>query len=509
MNFNSSKESATKKGISGILWNFSGSIVTVFLQLFVIGILARLLTPEEFGVVAIIMILVSFSDLFREMGIGSALIQLPNIHSKHISLGFTLSLIIGLTIGILFYLLAPWIGTFFELQNADLAIQFFAIFFPLRSVSSVSGALLRRNLQFSLLVKIDLISYISGSGIIAIVLAYLNYGYWSLILGQFASLMISLIILTYFKRPRFSFRFHKKVVRDLLYFGSGHTLGSVFNYFAENADNIVVGKLYGTVVLGIYSKAFQIMSMPAMFFGKIFDRVLFPILAQKQDQKKKLSDFYLFSNSLCFALLIPIAVLIFINAELIVNTLLGDQWQEVIVPLKILILGLAYRFGTKINKSYIKALGIIYRGAYYQLIFALLMVSSTLIGGYYFGLNGVAFGVLNATVLNYLQVSYRLYKELKFPSRYYYALHIKVLALSAPFIIFTMLLYYYNITSQWIHLVITITLYVPVMLFVFIHKDYIVFNNQNSTIITQVLQVLPSVVKQKLMKIRVLRKYNA
>ena len=500
-------ESATKKGIIGMLWNFSGAIAQILMQLVVIGILARLLTPEEFGIVAVMMILVTFSELFSQMGISTALIQLPNITEEHIAQGYSLSFLLSLLIGILFYFLAPLIGAFFELRSVDNAIQFFAIFFPLRSISSVSGALLTRKFQFSLLVKCGVISYIFGLGATSIILAFLGFGFWSLILGQFVSLLITLLILIYYKRPTFSFRFNKPVVSELLFFGSGHTLGAIFNYFAENADNIVVGKFLGTILLGIYSKAFQLLAIPAKFFGSIFDKVLFPILSQKQDQREKLSDFYLFSSSICFGLLIPIAVLIFINAELIVNTLLGSQWEEVILPLQILILGLSYRFGTKINKSYLKSMGLVYRGAYYQFIFAILMFVCCMLGSYWFGLNGVAFGVLIATIVNYIQVSYRLYKELEFSKRSFINLHLKTTLSNVPFLILTFVLYYFGIRSTLIHFALTLCLYSPIIIIIFINKNNVIFNEQNFLLLSQILRSLPTVMQKYLTKFSFFKQY--
>tara|TARA_R110000868_G_scaffold392315_4_gene662893 strand:- start:1011 stop:2540 length:1530 start_codon:yes stop_codon:yes gene_type:complete len=502
-------ESTTEKGVTGMLWNLVGSVIQIFIQLIVIGILARLLTPKEFGIVAIMMLLVTFSELFSQMGIGSALIQLPKITSDHISQGYSLSFLIGLLVGILFFILAPIIGAFFDLKDVDNAIRFFAIFFPLRSFNSITSALLTRNLRFHLLVKSNVISYILGIGLTSIVLAYLDFGFWALILGQFASLIISIIILTYFERPTIGLQFNKQIVRDLMFFGSGHTLGSIFNYFAENADNIVVGKLLGTTVMGIYSKAFQLLAIPAQFFGGIFDKVLFPILSQKQDQKEKLADFYLFSSSLCFGILFPIAVIIFINAKFIVDTLLGNQWQEVIFPLQILILGLAHRFGTKINKSYLKSMGLIYRGAYYQFIFAVLMFGCCALGGYFYGVNGVAFGVLVATILNYMQVSYRLYIELKFSKKSYIIIHLKAILAYIPFLFLTLVLYFLEITSSITHLVLSICVYIPIMLIFFINKNNIIFNQQNFLFLTQILRSFPNLIQKSFMKIPFLKQYYA
>lgn len=500
------KTSTTKRGLNGVLWNFSGSIIQIISQFIIIGILARLLSPEDFGIVAIIMILVNFTSLFTHLGIGSALIQLPKISKQHIKLGYTLSLIIGLSLGIFFYFYGSHLATFFDVKDANEAIQFFAIFFPLNSVSSISNAILSRKLKFSIIVKSGIVTYIVGIGLTSIVLANLGYGYWALIIGQFVGVLFTLAILSYFQRPTFSYQFDKKIISELLFFGAGHTIGTVLNYFAENADNIIVGKNFGTISMGIYSKAFQLFSIPASFFGQIYDKVLFPILAQKQEKKELLKRFYLLSNSLCFGILFPIATLLFINAKLIVIILLGDQWLETIGLFQILIFGLAYRFGTRINKSYLTAMGIVYRGAYYQFIFALLMFTFCIVGGHYLGLKGIAWGVFFATVINYFQMSFRLYKELNFLKSNFYKIHFKTLLFYLPFFVITLLLYQFEIDSIWIHLFLTIFIYLPAFALIVINKNNIIFNYENSMMIRQITKSLPNAIQEKLKR---LKKFNA
>ncbi len=501
------KKSAAKSGISGMLWHFSGSVVQILSQFIVIGILSRLLTPEEFGVVGVIFVLVNFTSLFTNMGIATAIIQLKTISSKHLSLGYSMSLIIGILVGLLFYFIAPSVASFFNLNNADNAIRFFAIFFPLRSFNSVTSAILARDLRFSLIVKCGAMSYIFGIGLTSIVLAYLDFGYWALIIGQFSGVLVTVGLMMYYSPPTFSFRFEKKITSELLLFGSGHTLGHIFNYFGDNADKIIVGKSLGVVSMGIYTKAFQLFGIPTRFFGGIYDNVFFPILAKNQDKKEKLSSFYLLSTSFCFGVLFPLATILFVNAELIVKIMLGDQWGMVTFPFQILIFGMAYRFGTRINKSYLKSLGIIYKGAYYQFVFAVLMFTFCLIGGYFFELPGIASGVFIATFLNYLQMSYRLYNELNFAKMYFLQLHLKTLILYVPFFIATMILYKLGIKDAWIHLCLSIFIYLPLFVVFITSKKNIVFNDVNAPMLTQIFNSLPPGAQNNFKKISFLKNY--
>lgn len=505
----SNKKSLTKKGIQGFIWNFSGSVIQIFAQLLVLGILSRLLTPEEFGVVAIIMIVVSFTKLFSTMGIASALIQLPKITTKHIASAYTCALVLGFVLGILYYVLTPTFAGFFNIGEHLNALKFFALFFPLVSFTSVGWALLNRKLKFGINVKINLSAYLVGAGAVSIVMAYLGFGYWSLIWGQFITLWVKVILTIYYEFPKFSLSINKAVLKDLFFFGSGHTLGTIFNFFGEKADNIIVGRILGTALLGFYSKAFQLFAIPASFFGSIFDKILFPILSQKQNDKAKLSSFYTFSTTLCFGVLVPISTLILINAELVIDSFLGNQWKSAVVPLQLLMLGLAFRFGTRINKSYLKSMGIVYRGAYYQLIFAVLIFICTYFGGLLYSLPGVAAGVFVATVVNYIQMAYRLYKLLDFSGVKLVKQLLKNIMFHLIFVGFTLLLYYFGISSKWTHLALTIVVYLPLIALYFRSKKNIIFTAENLPMFVTVANSLPKKIKTNMNRFKIFNDFFA
>ena len=498
---------SAKSGLRGVFWNSSGSIVQMVSQFIVIAVLSRLLSPREFGVVGVILILFNFSKIFTDLGIASAIIQIKHLSLKHISLGYSYSIILGTLIGLLFYVIAPNVASFFNLKEADKAIRFFALFFPIYSFNGVSMAILQRQMKFAVVVKCSIISYIFGTGLVSITLAYFGYSYWSLIIGQLSGLLITTIILIINTRPVFSIKYDKLVTKSLLVFGSGHTLGTVFNYFAENMDNIITGRMLNTVALGNYSKAFQLFSIPTGFFGGVYDKVFFPLLSKNQEKKDSLRRFYLLSTSICFGILLPISILIFTNAELIVKFILGEQW--VIVPeiLRILIIGMAFRFGTRINKSYLKSLGLVFKGAYYQLIFAVLMLSFCLIGSHYYGLSGVAYGVFIATVINYFQMTRKVYFILNFSKKDFIKIHSKTYLFNLPFVLFHLILYSQDIRNVWINLSLTILVYIPIMIFFLFNNNYVILNPSNLKILNQIFTALPKSFQNNLNKFRILQRY--
>lgn len=502
----SNKTSTSKKGMLGVLWTSSGSIVYMLLQFVVLGILARILSPEEFGIVALVLVLVNFTQLFIDMGIASAIVQMQNITKEHISQGYALSILIGVLLGIIFYFSGPWLGQFFNISDLDEPIRFFALFLPFNSINAMSHAMLYRKLNYSVIVKCDVLSYLFGMGLTSIILAYLGFGYWSLIYGHFATTIILTISMLIIEKPYFSFRFSKVVSKDLLFFGSGHTLSTTFNYFAENMDNLVVGKYLSQTALGIYSKAFQLFATPASFFGGVYDKVLFPILSKKNNDKALLGKFYIFSNSVCFGVLIPMSFAIYVNAELIIRTILGDQWDEAILILQILVLGLAFRFGTRINKSYLKSMGLVYTGASFQFIFAIMMLISTYIGSKINGLIGVAVGVFITTIINYLIVVFKLYSVIKFDIKQFSGTILKSLLVFIPLF----LLAYFSfefLDSMYLQLLISVIVYAPIALYFLFSKKGVLFNSHNNEMLSIVLNALPTGSIQKLTAIKSVKSY--
>lgn len=494
--------SKTKSGIKGFTWMFFGNTFNNFSQLLILGILARLLTPEDFGIIGIILLFVNFSNIFTQMGVGTALVQRKEITKEHISLAYSLAIILGIIIGFLFYYIAPLIGDFFNLKDLEKPIRFFSFFFPIKGFNGISVALLQRKFNFPAIVKANSFAYFFGYGITSITLAFMGYGLWSLIYGQLAIIGVHTLILLYYIKPSFSLFTSSQTYKDLLFFGGGHTLDLNFNFFAENSDNIIIGKVLGASPLGIYSRAFQFLAMPSSFFGRIYDRVLFPILSSKQDDQAKLSAFYIFSISFCLLVLFPLSLILLFNAELIVLVILGDQWLEVIAPFQILILGFCFRFGTRINKSFLTSLGLVYHGALYQFIFASLMISSCLIGVHYLGLVGVAYGVLFATIVNYIQVSYRIHKRLAFTYSYFMGIHLRAWLFFLPIVLVIIGSKLLQINNIWYILGITILLILPLLLIPLRRKESIFYDTYNVKMLKQLVDNLPARVQKVFHKLK-------
>ncbi|MFK7782907.1 lipopolysaccharide biosynthesis protein, partial [Psychroserpens sp.] len=488
--------------IRGFTWMFFGNLFNKFSHIFIIGILARLLTPEDFGIIGIILIFVSFFFFFTQMRIGTALFHKEEIDKSHISLGYTLSVLIGVFVCLLFYFIAPYIGQFFNLDGLEGPIRFFSFFFPIKSMNSVSIALLQRDLKFDALVKSSSLSYLFGYGLTSITFALLGYGYWSLIYGQLAILLVNTVILLFFKTPSFSILNSKKTYKDLLFFGSGYALDTYINFFADNTDNLIIGKVLGTSSLGIYSRAFQLFALPASFFGSIYDKVLFPILSSKQSDTEKLSSFYIFSNCFSLLILLPISLILLFNAELIITILLGNKWLDVVLPFQILVIGLFIRFGTKINKAFLKSLGLVYQGVYFQTIYAIMMASFCFIGVRYFGIVGAAAGVLLTNIINYIQVSFKIQTLLNYSYSYFLKLHLSAFLNYFPIILLIVGAFLLEYNDKLIAFVLTLLIILPLLVIPLKNKNSFFYQSANIEMLKQVINNSPSVVKKVISKIK-------
>jgi O-antigen/teichoic acid export membrane protein len=194
-------------------------------------------------------------------------------------------------------------------------------------------------------------------------------------------------------------------LNELLYFGGGFTLARIGNYFAGNVDNLVVGRWLGENALGMYSRAFQLIVMPANLFGQVLDTVLFPAMSSVQDSKFRLTLAFRRGVLFITVVVLPISVLSIILAPEIIRIILGNNWENAIVPFQILSISILFRTSYKMSDSLARATGAVYDRAWRQILFAVCVFVGAWIGTQW-GLAGVATGVLLATCLNYVLMAH-------------------------------------------------------------------------------------------------------
>lgn len=391
--------SLTDNTIKGFLWMFSGKGFQAIFQFIVTVVLARLLTPNDFGVVSAATVVITFTSIFSMVGVGPALVQRPKLTEYHIRTAYVITIFLSLFFSILMYVSSNAIASFFNIIEMQKVLKIMSIIFILKGFSIVSESLMQRDLRFKLFASIEVVSYLAYA-IVGISSAFLGYDYWSLVFAQiFQSLVKTILLITTQKHSK-RLMFHKESAKELLFFGGGYTLARISNQFALQADNLVVGKWLGPSALGLYTRAYQLMVMPSNLFGQVMDKVLFPVMAQIQDDRKQLSHSFKVGITAVAFFTIPSGILICLLSKEIVIVLFGEKWVSLVPALQVLSLGLVFRTGYKISDSLARATGAVYKRALRQVVYAIGVFFGAWIGQYW-GLEGVAIGVLFAIFINY------------------------------------------------------------------------------------------------------------
>jgi O-antigen/teichoic acid export membrane protein len=192
-----------------------------------------------------------------------------------------------------------------------------------------------------------------------------------------------------------------RAFRELLFFGGGLTVARIANNLALQGDNLVVGRWLGPAALGLYGRAYQLMSVPAVLLGQALDTVLFPTMARVQDEPPRLRAAYGRAVALVALVACPASAVLVATAPALLAVALGPRWSEVTLPFQVLALGLLFRTSYKLSDSLARATGAVYRRAWRQGVYAALVVGGSWIGQRW-GITGVAVGVLGALLVNFL-----------------------------------------------------------------------------------------------------------
>jgi PST family polysaccharide transporter len=371
------------------------------LKVVVLVLLTRLLSPADFGLVGAALVVISFSLNFSQVGLGPAVVQRPTLEPRHISTAFVASTAFGFLVGAVIWLAAPLIAQFFHMPHLTPVVRWLALVFPISGIGTVPDSLLTRELRFRLIANRDVLAYGLGYGGIGIALALLGWGVWALVAAQLAQTIIRTAILLKASPPFLHARPTWRSFLELMEYGVGQSAARLGVILANQVDNLVVGRWLGAVPLGLYSRAYQLMSVPTGLLGDVLDRVLFPTMARVQDDARRLGSAYLQGVAAMALVTLPAGVVAAVLAPSLITVAFGPRWEAMVPPFQVLTLGMIFRTSSRMSDSLSRATGKVYRRAWRQLLFAGMVFGGAWIGQRW-GVTGVAIGVLCALFLNYL-----------------------------------------------------------------------------------------------------------
>lgn len=358
----------------------SSTLLTAVFRVLFVGIMARLLAPEDFGVVAVSNIFVEFCRLITTSGIAQSMVQKEHLTDGEIRTAFTVSMAGGLVTMIALVALSPFIASFFDLPQLQLVLIVCSVIAPLTAVSTISSKLLERDHNFGPIARSNALSYIGAQVAVGIPIAYLGGGLWALVIPQVIAALWQSVVLMRAKPHSLAPHFDRAEYRDLMALGTGFGLQRFANFIAQRGDYFVVGKMLGPLALGRYERSYVLMNLSNTLLASSLSTVLFPAFSRVAKDSERFGRAYL--RTLCFAgfVTLPVSVLSIALAPEIVETLLGRKWIDAATPFAILSAGIFARTAYKIAGNAGNGLGLAYQNAVSQTLYAVFVVGGAAIG---------------------------------------------------------------------------------------------------------------------------------
>jgi O-antigen/teichoic acid export membrane protein len=313
--------------LRGGLVTGGAQVLRMAIQFVSVVVLARLLVPEDFGLVASVSPIVAFVGLFQNLGLQQAVIQRKEIAERQLNQVFWISALVGLTCTLVIVALSPAVATFYGDSRMTAITIAAALPLLLGSLAALPLALMNRHLKFGQLALNDVYAAVVGL-LVTAAAAWLGMGYWSLVIGPAASAAVALLAAWWATRwvpgrPEF------RIDRDIISFGANLTGFNLVNFFSRNLDNILIGKFAGPVDLGYYDRAYKLLLFPLQNITQPLSRVMIPLMSRIQDDKARFRDIYLRTNWLLAMVTMPGIAALTLAAEPTVSILFGEKWLAV------------------------------------------------------------------------------------------------------------------------------------------------------------------------------------
>lgn len=324
-----------EKTIAGLKWSFADRFVSVGVQFTVGVVLARLLTPKDFGLVGMVTVFTVLGTTFVDSGFSQALIRKEKCSERDYSTVFYFNLLIGGAVYGLLILLAAPIARFYNEPELTGIVKAIGVIIIIESLTVIQRTILTKNINFKLQTKISVIASVL-SGLTGITLALIGYGVWSLVWRTIIQYMLISLLLWRWNRWKPQWIFDSGSFREMFGFGSKLLASGLINTTFQNIYYLVIGKFFSAVDLGLYTKADQFKTLPSQNLDNVIQRVSYPVLAEIQNDNQRLKNAYrrLIKNTmfLSFVSMIGIAAI----ARPMVITLLGEKWSGTVPMLQLL-----------------------------------------------------------------------------------------------------------------------------------------------------------------------------
>ena len=368
--------SLKKETIKGTFWSSIEKFSLLGIQFILQIVLARLLTPADYGIIGILAVFIAISNAFIDSGFTSALIQKKDRTKTDFSTAFYFNLIISLACYIILYFCAPYIANFYQLPILTSVTRALAIALIFMALSAVNRTILQIKLDFKTQAKASLSSVIL-SGIIGIYLAYKGFGVWALVLQQVSNSFFNMLLLFALVRWKPLFVFSLISFKSMFSYGVKILISHLLDNIYFHIRPLIIGKLFSMSILGLYSRAHQFSSLPTNLSNTIFGRVAFPLFSKVQDDFEQLFNVYCRFLKIVNGMYIPLILLLCAVSKQVIIIVLGYKWIDSVILLRILSLAFVFDTFSSINAKLLLAKG--YSNVTLQLNFIKKIIALTIL----------------------------------------------------------------------------------------------------------------------------------
>lgn len=456
----------------GFIYTAIGKYSNYFIQLVVQMVLSRLLTPKEFGVVAIMQVFIVFFALMVEAGMGPAIIQNKTLTRQDNNILFNFSAIFAIIVSIVFGFFGIFLSSFYSNSIFIQLTWLQSLSIMCDGLNIVPTALLYKDQKFRIVnFNVVIANFISGA--LGVALAFYGFGVYSLIWCAILTSFLKFTLNMFFTNVSFTKEWNLIAMKKIWGFSKNQFSFNFINYFSRNSDNILIGKFMGESAIANYSKAYQLLTMPSSLLLGIISPVLQPVLSEYQDDVKYIRQISYKLVHFLVLLSLPLSVFLSFTAQPIIFILFGNQWGDAVFPFKALSLTIwsqiaVASFGGIIasrNKSEILVVN--------GILNAIITVSSIIFGIVWGSINGVSICLTIAFIINFFISSYIIIRYvLDDHMKNYVKLFYSPLLLSIILSIFLWIVSTFNYSNIWGEFAINL------IIFIFVFITYLIITKE-------------------------------
>lgn len=393
--------SLSVRTLRGAAWQTVSTSVQGVLQLVVLAVLARYLSPRDFGLVAVAQVFTGILQVVAEGGFWGAVVQRPTLTRGHLQAAYAVSGVFPFVLVAAFWAAAPLFARFFHAGDLVLLLRVMSLYAVFSGWGLVSRARLERDMDFKRLCLLDTGSFLVGYVAVAVAGCVLGWGVWALAVAILARGALFTVLVGFTRRPVVGLGFGRGELRDIVGYGAGFTAGRVLDYFAWQADYLVVGRWLGVPALGFYQRGYELMELPGRYLGKVAEKVLFTSMAQLQERREALARAFARTVEISSLMVLPVTVWIGLVAPEIVRVMYGERWLPIVPVLQVLLLTPLFRTSGRVAEALARATGAVYRNAWRKAVSVVMVCVGAWVGQHR-GIIGVAWGAGLAIVFNAL-----------------------------------------------------------------------------------------------------------